>query len=71
MFENDVKTYGTQAESDDHRVRSRFENDVKTYGTQAAEEIAAAVIKFENDVKTYGTQANAKDRRNTAGLRMM
>ena len=35
QFENDVKTYGTQAESDDHRVRSRFENDVKTYGTQA------------------------------------
>ena len=40
MFENDVKTYGTQA-----RVRVRrsvvvFENDVKTYGTQAASGIS-------------------------------
>ena len=35
-FENDVKTYGTQAENKDLKAKNKFENDVKTYGTQAA-----------------------------------
>ena len=35
MFENDVKTYGTQALGDAINTFNQFENDVKTYGTQA------------------------------------
>ena len=35
MFENDVKTYGTQATSPVITMSDVFENDVKTYGTQA------------------------------------
>ena len=34
-FENDVKTYGTQARATKRRLLTMFENDVKTYGTQA------------------------------------
>ena len=34
-FENDVKTYGTQAINNWKCWCSVFENDVKTYGTQA------------------------------------
>ena len=34
-FENDVKTYGTQAKMLRINYERRFENDVKTYGTQA------------------------------------
>ena len=35
-FENDVKTYGTQANFSNYTFATLFENDVKTYGTQAA-----------------------------------
>ena len=35
LFENDVKTYGTQAKSKMVYLNNLFENDVKTYGTQA------------------------------------
>ena len=34
-FENDVKMYGTQANSDGTMKPLGFENDVKMYGTQA------------------------------------
>ena len=34
-FENDVKTYGTQAAAGVVVTSGEFENDVKTYGTQA------------------------------------
>ena len=34
LFENDVKTYGTQTIFLDCTAHSKFENDVKTYGTQ-------------------------------------
>ena len=34
-FENDVKTYGTQAVAVLGVMLTLFENDVKTYGTQA------------------------------------
>ena len=34
MFENDVKTYGTQTERPADQSETVFENDVKTYGTQ-------------------------------------
>ena len=34
-FENDVKTYGTQAMRISQISETVFENDVKTYGTQA------------------------------------
>ena len=37
MFENDVKTYGTQANPIPSNISYMFENDVKTYGTQAAD----------------------------------
>ena len=35
LFENDVKTYGTQALIVNGTQYAMFENDVKTYGTQA------------------------------------
>ena len=35
QFENDVKTYGTQAAVAVVSTGPRFENDVKTYGIQA------------------------------------
>ena len=35
MFENDVKTYGTQATMQQINDNFAFENDVKMYGTQA------------------------------------
>ena len=35
MFENDVKQYGTQAETETEDKTDEFENDVKQYGTQA------------------------------------
>ena len=35
MFENDVKMYGTQANSVSSNSSTKFENDVKMYGTQA------------------------------------
>ena len=38
-FENDVKTYGTQASFVYNTDPILFENDVKTYGTQAVEKI--------------------------------
>jgi hypothetical protein len=34
-FENDVKMYGTQADSAYRHTLQLFENDVKMYGTQA------------------------------------
>ena len=34
MFENDVKTYGTETPRILPAIPGRFENDVKTYGTE-------------------------------------
>ena len=34
MFENDVKTYGTETTRSPRKPEPRFENDVKTYGTE-------------------------------------
>ena len=34
VFENDVKTYGTQTVAQALASALKFENDVKTYGTQ-------------------------------------
>ena len=56
-FENDVKTYGTQAVVFATPPFRLFENDVKTYGTQAGSVSHGTRNRFENDVKTYGTQA--------------
>ena len=70
-FENDVKTYGTQAASSVFVMLSRFENDVKTYGTQAVPPLAYPLLGFENDVKTYGTQASMQFTTETVCLRMM
>ena len=71
QFENDVKTYGTQAEWDRTDAEAGFENDVKTYGTQAGFLDMTGINKFENDVKTYGTQACYLWLLAGMGLRMM
>ena len=34
LFENDVKTYGTETQTSRATAESWFENDVKTYGTE-------------------------------------
>ena len=60
-FENDVKTYGTQAWNPNPKCQALFENDVKTYGTQAYRTVDYKTSKFENDVKTYGTQAREEN----------
>ena len=39
MFENDVKMYGTQTNTERFRVCQQFENDVKMYGTQTPKPI--------------------------------
>ena len=70
-FENDVKTYGTQAVIPEEKALMLFENDVKTYGTQAPRTPASDEMLFENDVKTYGTQATIKDSVYAQSLRMM
>ena len=36
MFENDVKTYGTETICNADRCYPMFENDVKTYGTETS-----------------------------------
>ena len=56
LFENDVKTYGTQTLTANGTRTRTFENDVKTYGTQTAQRWIVTSAGFENDVKTYGTQ---------------
>ena len=56
QFENDVKTYGTQTNTDSQPLFYQFENDVKTYGTQTRSVEHCCSPRFENDVKTYGTQ---------------
>ena len=71
MFENDVKTYGTQAVKTRFHTTGTFENDVKTYGTQAIIITDNEGIVFENDVKTYGTQAIQKQNALPCSLRMM
>ena len=71
LFENDVKTYGTQAVESHIHPLDWFENDVKTYGTQAENKDLKAKNKFENDVKTYGTQAIQKQNALPCSLRMM
>ena len=43
MFENDVKTYGTQTRGNVKKCQSLFENDVKTYGTQTDRKAADAL----------------------------
>ena len=70
-FENDVKTYGTQAMCIYSSIWKLFENDVKTYGTQADLANGVVVTLFENDVKTYGTQATVTSEFAKSGLRMM
>ena len=71
MFENDVKTYGTQAKDPGKIYVGQFENDVKTYGTQALLRGRLDNWWFENDVKTYGTQADFVSIFAKSCLRMM
>ena len=71
LFENDVKTYGTQAYILVWCIQKVFENDVKTYGTQAQRYAWIGKVLFENDVKTYGTQAYFSTILDSTGLRMM
>ena len=71
LFENDVKTYGTQTIFLDCTAHSKFENDVKTYGTQTQSCGTIPSLQFENDVKTYGTQTGDEEYDETYCLRMM
>ena len=72
MFENDVKTYGTQTQKWSFMMVILFENDVKTYGTQTSNPRYTVKLVFENDVKTYGTQTVTGDKEDTLlSLRMM
>ena len=71
MFENDVKTYGTETSTTKFRVDISFENDVKTYGTETILDNSVAYIMFENDVKTYGTETESHLLPYIPGLRMM
>ena len=65
-FENDVKTYGTQANYGQPGNLSWFENDVKTYGTQASPVRSAVPYQFENDVKIWSLFVKNGDQRNVA-----
>ena len=56
LFENDVKTYGTETTQCMKTESRMFENDVKTYGTETDATEVTHTFKFENDVKTYGTE---------------
>ena len=56
MFENDVKTYGTETPFGGYKPKNKFENDVKMYGTETWLISFYACRMFENDVKTYGTE---------------
>ena len=71
MFENDVKTYGTETVNPSDQLRSMFENDVKTYGTETLLTLKDINGKFENDVKTYGTETRPICIRYDDRLRMM
>ena len=44
LFENDVKTYGTQTSILKHSLISKFENDVKTYGTQTLRTFSQIIL---------------------------
>ena len=44
MFENDVKTYGTETIDEKILRNWGFENDVKTYGTETV--ISSSTLRF-------------------------
>ena len=71
MFENDVKTYGTETIRKNCAGANGFENDVKTYGTETHGAMKHAGWVFENDVKTYGTEILQPIQYVPACLRMM
>ena len=58
MFENDVKTYGTETNISVWPSAVRFENDVKMYGTETQIRQLQYPLVFENDVKMYGTKTD-------------
>ena len=70
-FENDVKMYGTQTQSNLLQFLHLFENDVKMYGTQTRGDQMSEKEKFENDVKMYGTQTIFSPQVRLLRLRMM
>ena len=70
-FENDVKMYGTQTNTDDAETSEEFENDVKMYGTQTIKLPSQTAAMFENDVKMYGTQTPGQQSPSQERLRMM
>ena len=71
MFENDVKTYGTETARAVKDTQEQFENDVKTYGTETIHLTDIFSVVFENDVKTYGTETESHLLPYIPGLRMM
>ena len=70
-FENDVKMYGTQTDTQQALSDLQFENDVKMYGTQTVSVARGVSAEFENDVKMYGTQTIHLSLMNENSLRMM
>ena len=71
MFENDVKTYGTETTAIFVPFTTQFENDVKTYGTETQIVTLKIYQAFENDVKMYGTEILQPIQYVPACLRMM
>ena len=71
MFENDVKTYGTETARAVKDTQEQFENDVKTYGTETQIVTLKIYQAFENDVKMYGTETLQPIQYVPACLRMM
>ena len=71
VFENDVKTYGTETAGVPEEKGRLFENDVKTYGTETWLLVNVLNKLFENDVKTYGTETHSVINNLIIGLRMM
>ena len=45
-FENDVKMYGTQTDSDARNDQGTFENDVKMYGTQTCLRLVLQLLRL-------------------------
>ena len=71
MFENDVKTYGTETPFGGYKPKNKFENDVKMYGTETQIVTLKIYQAFENDVKMYGTETLQPIQYVPACLRMM
>ena len=71
LFENDVKTYGTETTVEPLLFLNTFENNVKTYGTETQIRQLQYPLVFENDVKMYGTETDVRMEYVKMRLKMM